>query len=74
MKITNLANISNDELAKLEQELGEPQNLAQVLLWAKSRPKGEFCPKVISEVIVQDEFTHDCIVPFRDYFLVYDTT
>ena len=74
MKVSNLANLSTAELAELVKELGEPQNLAQVLAWANSRPQGEFCLTVISEVIVQDEFTHDCIVPYKKFYLVFDTT
>jgi hypothetical protein len=32
-------------------------------------------PEVVAEVIVQDEFTHDAIVPWREpLVLVYGTT
>jgi hypothetical protein len=32
-------------------------------------------PRMVADVIVQDEFTHDVIVPFQDgLHLVYDTT
>ena len=74
MKVFNYGDLLPDELAAIVREIGKPQNLAQMLMWANSRPKSEFCPTIIAEVIVQDEFTHDCIVPFRDHFLVYDTT
>jgi hypothetical protein len=34
-----------------------------------------FIPSVVANIIVQDEFTHDVIVPYRDgLVLVYDTT
>jgi len=29
---------------------------------------------MVAEVITQDEFTHDVIVPYKNIFLVYDTT
>ena len=32
-------------------------------------------PEALTEVVVQDEFTHDVVVPWRDgLYLVYDTT
>lgn len=30
--------------------------------------------RAVQGVIVQDEYTHDVIVPFGEHFLVYDTT
>ena len=74
MKITNLAKLSVKEFAKLKKELSKHKTLGQVLSWADSKPKGEFLPQIVAEVITQDEFTHDCIIPFRNLFLVYDTT
>ena len=48
--------------------------LAEVLAWAATKPKQVMHPHIVAEVITQDEFTHDVIVPFHDVFLVYDTT
>jgi len=46
-----------------------------MMAWALSLPRGTFLPTIVSEVIVQDEFTHDVIVPRADgLVLVYDTT
>lgn len=73
MKITNLANLSENEFADLEKELAKHKTLGQVLTWA-SLQKEIFLPQLVAEVITQDEFTHDCIVPYKDLFLVYDTT
>lgn len=74
MKITNLANLPEDEFAELETELAKHKTLGQVLSWASAKPKGEFLPQIVAEVITQDEFTHDVIVPYKNLFLVYDTT
>lgn len=74
MKITNLANLSESEFAKLESELAKHKTLGQVLTWATAKPKGGFLPQIVSEVITQDEFTHDVVIPYKDLFLVYDTT
>jgi hypothetical protein len=74
MKITNLAKLSAEDFAELETELSKHKTLGQVLTWASKKPKGEFLPQIVAEVITQDEFTHDVIVPYKNLFLVYDTT
>lgn len=75
MRVVNHANLSTDKLADIAKELEAQENLKDVMAWAFSRPRGTFLPAVVDEVIVQDEFTHDVIVPWRDgLVLVYDTT
>lgn len=75
MRIDNFANLPSDEIARLDSELSGQQNLNDVMTWAFAHPNGIFIPTVISQVIVQDEFTHDVIVPYRDgLVLVFDTT
>jgi hypothetical protein len=75
MRVVDYANLSPTEIARIEHELSGQQNLNDVMKWALSHPKGIFLPSVVSEVIVQDEFTHDVIIPYRDNLvLVYDTT
>lgn len=75
MKITNLANLPENEFAELEQVLAKHKTLGQVLTWASlQEPKGNFLPQIVAEVVTQDEFTHDVIIPYKSVFLVYDTT
>jgi len=74
MKIANLAKLPGDEFAALCAELAEHKTLGRVLTWANGKPKGEFLPQTVAEVVTQDEFTHDVIIPYKDLFLVYDTT
>jgi hypothetical protein len=74
MKITNLANLSETDFAKLETDLAKQKTLGQVLTWASSQPKEDFLLQIVAEVVTQDEFTHDVIVPYKNLFLVYDTT
>ncbi len=50
------------------------KGLADVLAWAATKPRSDVHPQTVAEVITQDEFTHDVIVPYRNVFLVYDTT
>ncbi len=74
MNITNLANLSENEFAELEKELAKHKTLGQVLTWASAKPKDAFLPQIVAEVITQDEFTHDVVIPYKNLFLVYDTT
>ena len=74
MRIINLANLSEKEFANLENELAKHKTLGQVLSWASSQPKSDFLSQIVAEVVIQDEFTHDCVVPYKNLFLVYDTT
>ena len=74
MKITNLANLSETDFAELKIELANQKTLGQVLTWASSQPKKDFLSQIVAEVVTQDEFTHDVVVPYKDVFLVYDTT
>jgi hypothetical protein len=74
MKITNLADLPEDEFADLAKELAKHKTLGQVLTWASLQPKANFSPQIVAEVTTQDEFTHDVIIPYKKIFLVYDTT
>ena len=75
MRVVNHANLSPEQISLIEDELSGQQNLNDVMKWALYHPKGVFIPSVVADVIVQDEFTHDVIVPYRDgLVLVYDTT
>ncbi len=74
MKVVNLADLSPKEFAQVESEVSKHKTLGQVLTWASAKPKDEFLPRIVAEVITQDEFTHDIIIPYKNLFLVYDTT
>jgi len=75
MRVVNHASLTADLLADIAKELEAQENLRDVMTWAFSFPPGTFLSSVVDEVIVQDEFTHDVIVPWREgLVLVYDTT
>ncbi|HZS03430.1 MAG TPA: hypothetical protein VFD58_01025 [Blastocatellia bacterium] len=71
MRITNRAGLAAEALTALESGLPEHGTLMEVVKWGNSqRP-----PVRIADVIIQDEYTHDIIVPWRDGLtLVYGTT
>ena len=72
--VSNLSSLSEPEFSLIAEEIGSHRGLNQVLAWAGTKPKTVVHPKFVSEVITQDEFTHDVIVPYKNIFLVYDTT
>lgn len=75
MRVVNRANLSAEQLAGVESELSGQRNLDDVMRWALAHAPGVFTRAVVAGVVVQDEFTHDVIVPWRDNLvLVYDTT
>ena len=65
---------NRNEIAEIEHEISKLGTLGQVLDWAQTKPKSDVLPQVVADVIVQDEYAHDVIIPFRDLFLVFDTT
>jgi hypothetical protein len=74
MWLVNQSKLPTTRITDLELEIPEQENLKVVMNWALSNP-GDFVPQVVAEVVVQDEFTHDVIVPRREgLVLVYDTT
>jgi hypothetical protein len=70
----NLSSLSEAELAPILAEVDRHDGLNDVLAWAASKPKNEIHPHIVAEVVTQDEYTHDVIVPYKTIFLVYDTT
>ena len=75
MRVDHHSNLPPETLAQIEAELCDQKNLKEVMKWALTGPTGSFLPQVVAEVVVQDEFTHDVIIPWRDgLVLVYDTT
>ena len=75
MRIRNYAGLDATQLAAIEDELGEQRGLQDVISWGLNDASGVTNSRVVAEVVVQDEYTHDAIVPWRDSLvLVYDTT
>jgi hypothetical protein len=67
----NRAGLDPAAAARIEAITAKHRILADVLQWGLvHRP-----PLVVADVITQDEYTHDVVVPYVDgLFLVYDTT
>ena len=72
--IFNYSALTDRRFEELVLEIRQHSGLRDVLAWAAAKPKSEVHSQIVAEVVTQDEFTHDIIVPYRDVFLVYDTT
>ncbi len=72
--LRNYSSKSEEDLADLLSEVGRHRGLRDVLAWAAIKPKVEMHPQIVAEVVTQDEYRHDVIVPYQNIFLVYDTT
>lgn len=73
-EVKNRTNLSQIDFEAISIDLKEHQSLQDLLRWAERQPEGALIPGAISELIVQDEFTHDLVVPWRNLFIVYGTT
>jgi hypothetical protein len=73
-EVKNRSNLSEKDFESISVDLKEHQSLQDLLRWAERQPEGTLIPGAISELIVQDEFTHDLVVPWRNLFIVYGTT
>jgi hypothetical protein len=68
--VEDRARLDGAGLAEIEAAVALHRTLEDVVRWGLAhRPA-----LVIAAVVTQDEFTHDVVVPFRNVWLVYDTT
>lgn len=75
MRLANHAQLIAGKLSEIEDEVKAQRTLLDVIKWGQADKSGAFLSTVVADVVVQDEFTHDAIVPWRDrLFLVYGMT
>jgi len=65
-----LAELPAELRGPLEREVLPLRTLERVVRWAF----GQTPPSDVADIVVQDEFTHDVIIPWRGVHLVFDTT
>jgi hypothetical protein len=54
----------------VEQSFAHTHTLADVLAWgARQTPRVN-----VTEIVTQDEYTHDVVLPFAEFYLSFDTT
>jgi hypothetical protein len=57
-------------LANVEHTFAHCATLADLLGWAARQT-----PRVaVAEIVTQDEYTHDVVLPFAEHYLSFDTT
>ncbi|HTA75497.1 MAG TPA: hypothetical protein VK733_14535 [Gemmatimonadaceae bacterium] len=62
--LTDRASLSDDTRATIAAIVAGHRTLSDVLRWGR-----------VSEIVTQDEYTHDVVVPYDDRLtLVFDTT
>jgi hypothetical protein len=67
--IVDHAGLSAERFAELQEALADHQTLERAIRWCLARGH------VVADVIAQDEYTQDVVVPLGDdLFLVYDAT
>jgi len=74
MKIQNRAGLAPADVAALQTSLEGVGSLADVIAWGRTQPAGSVRPEVITDVVVQDEYTHDAIVPWNRRAIVFGST
>ncbi len=57
-------------LAQIGQTFGDCHTLVDLLAWARHQAP----PVQVAEIITQDEYTHDVVVPYGSTYLSFDTT
>lgn len=70
MLLYDHAGLSDDARTRWRAILTGHTTLERVVRWGYAQQP----PVDITDVLVQDEFTHDVIAPAGDVVLVYDTT
>lgn len=75
VKVADESKIDVAEVAGLASSLSTVETLSDILCWARNLPEGEVRREIVSDIVVQDEYTHDIVVPWKSrYALVLDAT
>jgi hypothetical protein len=74
MKVVNRANLASPVFETIAQEIEQHRSLLDILKWARKQPAGNLLPEILSDLVVQDEFNHDVVIPWKNLFFVYETT
>jgi hypothetical protein len=71
VQVQDRAGLGPAALASLEAAVAGHETLEDLLRWGRAQVP----PVLIEQLVTQDEFTHDVLVPWPDGLtLVYDTT
>jgi hypothetical protein len=69
--VAGVGNIPPELFARAAKAFAKRHTLADVLQCAREQQP----PRQVSEIVTQDEYTHDVVLPFEGrHFLVFDAT
>ena len=69
--VTARGSVRVELLERASRDVSGLTTLAEVLDWARAQEP----PRIVAEIVTQDEYTHDVVLPFEDdHFLVFDAT
>lgn len=68
--VTGASDASPRAVARARTAVDRLATLADVLAWGRAQSP----PAAVLEIVTQDEYTHDVVLPFGDHFLVFDAT
>ena len=69
--VFNASAVPSSIVEEVERAVGPLPTLADVLAWGR----GEDPPARVADIVTQDEYTHDVLVPFRGRaYLAFDAT
>jgi hypothetical protein len=57
-------------VAEVEQTFRDCHTLADLLIWSRRQSP----PVHVAEIVTQDEYTHDVVLPYASNCLSFDTT
>jgi hypothetical protein len=73
--LDNVAGLPAGALAALEGEVSRHDSLVDAIAWSAALESGRTMAGAVAAVVVQDEYTHDVVIRWREGFaLAYDTT
>ncbi|MBX7221380.1 MAG: hypothetical protein K1Y36_15630 [Blastocatellia bacterium] len=62
-----------EKLAEIHDFTSRHESLQDVFTWAMKGHPG-MVPHIIERAVIQDEYTHDLVIPWNGLWLVYGTT
>ena len=75
MVIDNPCNLPEGQFRSTAELASQRTTVGELLAWAREEPQRFLTPSVLTDVVVQDEFTHDVVVSVSGgIVLVYDST
>ena len=71
VSVTEAGSVDRELYDRLAPELRAQRTLGDVLSWGRAQSP----PRSVTEIVTQDEYTHDVVVEIdAPYYLVFDTT